>query len=63
MVSIGQLYSLFNGRKIFPRRRIDPYIKAVAVRKYTLGLSLAQVKESCKNNPTVLLLIVSMVHC
>ncbi|MGB9895380.1 MAG: IS66 family transposase, partial [Thermoproteota archaeon] len=45
MASIGQLYLLFSDRKIFPRRRVDPYIKATAVRKYTLGLSLAQVKK------------------
>ena len=45
MVSIGQLRSLFSDREIFPRRRVDPYIKAIVVRKYTLGLSLAQVKE------------------
>jgi len=44
-VSIGQLYSLFSDRKIFPRRRVDPFAKAIGVKVYTLGLSLAQVKE------------------
>jgi energy-converting hydrogenase Eha subunit E len=44
-VSIGQLYSLFSDRKIFPRRRVDPFVKAIGVKVYTLGLSLAQVKE------------------
>ena len=44
-VSIGQLYSLFSDRKIFPRRRVDPLVKAIGVKVYTLGLSLAQVKE------------------
>jgi hypothetical protein len=43
MVSIGQLHLLFSDRKIFPRRRV--LAKAIAVRKYTLGLSLAQVKK------------------
>jgi hypothetical protein len=44
MASIGQLRSLFSDRKIFPRRRV--LVKATAVRKYTLGLSLAQVKKN-----------------
>jgi hypothetical protein len=44
VVSIDQLYLIFSNRRIFPRRRIDPYIKAIAVKAYTLGLSLAQVK-------------------
>ncbi|NHV05770.1 MAG: hypothetical protein HA495_00340, partial [Thaumarchaeota archaeon] len=43
-VSIGQLYSLFSDKKIFPRRRVDPFVKAIGVKVYTLGLSLAQVK-------------------
>jgi transposase-like protein len=47
-VSIDQLYLIFSNRRIFPRRRIDPYIKAIAVKAYTLGLSLAQVKEFLK---------------
>jgi transposase-like protein len=34
---------LFGGEKIFPGRRVLE--KAIAVRKYTLGLSLAQVKK------------------
>jgi len=42
-VSIGQLYSLFSDRKIFPRRRV--LVKAIGVKVYTLGLSLAQVRE------------------
>jgi transposase-like protein len=33
---------LFSDRKIFPRRRVA---KAIGVKVYTLGLSLAQVKE------------------
>jgi transposase-like protein len=33
---------LFSNRKIFPRRRVA---KAIGVKAYTLGLSLAQVKE------------------
>jgi len=41
-VSIDQLYLIFSNR------RIDPYIKAIAVKAYTLGLSLAQVKEFLK---------------
>jgi len=34
---------LFSGRKVFPRRRFDPLVKAAAVKAYTLGLSLRQV--------------------
>jgi hypothetical protein len=34
---------LFSDRKIFPRRRV--LVKAIGVKVYTLGLSLAQVKE------------------
>jgi uncharacterized membrane protein len=49
-VSIGQLYSLFSDRKIFPRRRVDPFAKAIGVKVYTLGLSLAQVKEISKES-------------
>jgi transposase-like protein len=41
-ISIGQPYSLFSDRKIFPRRRVS---KSIGVKAYTLGLSLAQVKE------------------
>ena len=33
---------MFSDRKIFPRRRVA---KAIGVKVYTLGLSLAQVKE------------------
>lgn len=36
---------MFSDRRVFPRRRVDPFVKAVAVKAYTLGLSLAQVKE------------------
>jgi len=36
VVSIDQLYSIFSNRRIFPRRRIDPYIKAIAVKKHIL---------------------------
>jgi len=46
-VSIGQLYSLFSDRKIFPRRRV--LVKVIGVEAYTLGLSLAQVKEILRN--------------
>jgi hypothetical protein len=42
-VSIGPLYSLFSDRKILPRRRV--LVKAIGVKAYTLGLSLAQAKE------------------
>jgi len=48
VVSINQLYLIFSDRRIFPRRRIDPYIKAISVKAYTLGLSLAQVREFLK---------------
>ena len=42
-VSIGQLYVLFSDRKVFPMWGFDPLVKAVAVKAYTLGLSLRQV--------------------
>jgi len=48
VVSINQLYLIFSDKRIFPRRRIDPYIKAISVKAYTLGLSLAQVREFLK---------------
>jgi len=47
-ISMDQLYLIFSNRKTFPRRRIDPYVKAIAVKAYTLGLSLAQVRESIR---------------
>ena len=34
---------MFSDRKVFPRRRFDPLVKAAAVKAYTLGLSLRQV--------------------
>jgi len=42
VVSINQLYLIFSNR------RIDPYIKAISVKAYTLGLSLAQVREAIR---------------
>ena len=48
MVSIDQLYLIFSDKRIFPRRRIDPYIKAISVKAYVKGLSLAQVREFLK---------------
>jgi hypothetical protein len=48
MLSISQLYLIFFDKRIFPRRRVDPYIKAIPVKTYTLGLSLAQVRGFLK---------------
>jgi len=42
-ISIGQLYVLFSGREVFPRRRFDPLVGAAAVKAYTMGLGLRQV--------------------
>jgi len=43
VISIDQLYLIFSDKRIFPRRRIDSYVKAIAVKSYILRLSLAQV--------------------
>jgi transposase-like protein len=48
MVSIDQFYLIFSDIRIFPRRRADPYIKAITVKAYALGLSLGQVREFLK---------------
>jgi uncharacterized membrane protein len=47
-VSTGQLYSLFSDRKIFPRRRVDPFAKAIGVKAYTLGLSYKVSREAIR---------------
>jgi len=39
-ISIGQLYVLFSGGKVFPRRRFDPLVRAAAV-KGRIGLGCA----------------------
>ncbi len=45
---MDQLYLIFSNRKTFPRRRFDPYIKAIAVKAYVKGLSLRGVSNFLK---------------
>jgi len=47
-ISMDQLYLIFSDIKNFPRRRIDPYIKAIAVKAYVKGLSLSEVSNFLK---------------
>jgi len=40
-----RLEGFFGDRNVFPRRRVEPYVKALAVRLYHQGLSLRRVCE------------------
>jgi len=44
-IIMDQLYLIFSNRRIFRRRRIDPYMKAIAVKAYVKGLSLRGVSN------------------
>jgi len=47
-ISMDQLYLIFSDIKNFPRRRFDPYIKAIAVKAYVKGLSLRGISNFLK---------------
>jgi len=45
---MDQLYLIFSNRKTFPRRRFDPYVKAISIKAYVKGLSLRGVSNFLK---------------